>query len=143
MIMRFEDFKIKIYTGQRRIAAALQRHFDKLTPFKKKLSVFLFISVFSVLSLKIVLDAIRIKSTEKQFSKINLIRPQKNLGEKFINPIASIDTITFLKVERFKKWMDSLAEHDSIGYRNLIKIRPHFIDSISLFEEYYLSQRKK
>ena len=136
MTMKLHSLKIRVEKYQKRVASVLQCWFDELTPLKKKISLLVFISAFSVVSLKAIFDAVITRPSQSQFFKIDLNRHQ-NLGKKFSNPMALIDTTTFLKIEQLKKRIDSLARHDSIGYRKLINGRPHFLDSIRLLENYY------
>jgi hypothetical protein len=58
-------------------------------------------------------------------------------------PEAKVDEETFIKIQGFKKYMDSLKQSKSYLYDSIITARPFLIDTVLMLEEIYYSQKQK
>ena len=55
----------------------------------------------------------------------------------------AVDEETFLKIQAFKSYMDSLKQAKSIQYDSILTARPYLMDTVLLLEQIYYSQKQK
>ena len=130
---------------QRRFAFLLNNKANQLSTGMKKIYLLLFCLVFGGFSAYILLTVFR---NEKTLPRS--IKPDQVSFPKHINPesefqhkiIVSEDEMQ--RIQRFKKYMDSLkaSESGKIRHDNLMKDRPGLMDSIQLIEQIYHQQKR-
>jgi len=64
-------------------------------------------------------------------------------GDELILTENYINEELFYKIQKFKKYMDSLKQMKSYTYDSILKARPFLLDSIEMIEEIYYSQQQK
>jgi hypothetical protein len=64
-------------------------------------------------------------------------------GDETIMPEATIDEQTYLQIQDFRKYMDSLKLNRTNEYDSILQARPGLMDSVQVLEQIYLSQKQK
>lgn len=64
-------------------------------------------------------------------------------GDETIIPEATIDEQTYLQIQDFRKYMDSLKLNRTNEYDSILQARPGLMDSVQVLEQIYLSQKQK
>jgi hypothetical protein len=64
-------------------------------------------------------------------------------GDETIMPEATIDEQTYLQIQDFRRYMDSLKLNRTNEYDSILQARPGLMDSVQVLEQIYLSQQKK
>ncbi len=64
-------------------------------------------------------------------------------GDETIMPDATIDEQTYLQIQDFRKYMDSLKLNRTNEYDSILRARPGLMDSVQVLEQIYLSQKQK
>lgn len=64
-------------------------------------------------------------------------------GDETIMPEATIDEQTYLQIQDFRKYMDSLKLNSTNEYDSILQARPGLMDSVQVLEQIYLSQKQK
>ncbi len=64
-------------------------------------------------------------------------------GDETIMPEAIIDEQTYLQIQDFRKYMDSLKLNRTNEYDSILQARPGLMDSVQVLEQIYLSQKQK
>jgi hypothetical protein len=129
--------------AKRRFATYLQRKSELMSDSLKKLSLLFFCSLFSAISIAII---IRSSTTKEQAVSVRVISKSAHAGNDGITSLKSDSVITKSEYERiigFKNYFLHLKT-DTTGkrqYDSIISVRPKLMDSIILFEKMYLSQK--
>jgi hypothetical protein len=134
--------KNKIAQFTKPIALRLNAKANKLSSLQKKTGVILFCFLCSIVSARIIIKTVFIKTPDIILIKHHFI--PAHIGKSgFVQPDFYISPADFNRVELIKKYLDSLSVADKNKYAELIKLRPGLYDSITLFEKIYQSQSKK
>lgn len=64
-------------------------------------------------------------------------------GDETVMPEATIDEQTYLQIQDFRKYMDSLKLNRTNEYDSILQARPGLMDSVQVLEQIYLSQKQK
>jgi hypothetical protein len=64
-------------------------------------------------------------------------------GDETVMPDARVDEQTYLQIQDFKKYMDSLKLNRTNEYDSILQARPGLMDSVQVLEQVYLSQKQK
>lgn len=64
-------------------------------------------------------------------------------GDETVMPEAIIDEQTYLQIQDFRKYMDSLKLNRTNEYDSILQSRPGLMDSVQVLEQIYLSQKQK
>jgi hypothetical protein len=130
---------------QIKFANAMNKLFSKTSPRRMKLYSFLFSIVGFGLSLYFIAIAIsnyssgrKIKVEQAKIPRVEGRNDNQNSSSNIL-----IDEQTWKKIESFKEYVDSLKQNGSKEVDSLIAARPGLLDSISMLEEIYYSQKTK
>ncbi|HSZ85845.1 MAG TPA: hypothetical protein VK787_07425 [Puia sp.] len=139
-LKRISD-KINIY--QHNASDKLNNRFENYSARKKKMLLISFCILFGSISLCIIINTFYEKSFSKSIPVLSPVSIPYHIGKNFHEPGAIIDESTFIRVEHFKKYLDSLKINNRGRYTEIMNTRPHLMDSIIAFEKIYLLQLKK
>ena len=64
-------------------------------------------------------------------------------GDETVMPDATVDEQTYLQIQDFRKYMDSLKLNRTNEYDSILQARPGLMDSVQVLEQIYLSQKQK
>ena len=64
-------------------------------------------------------------------------------GDETVMPDATVDEQTYLQIQDFRKYMDSLKLNRRNEYDSILQARPGLMDSVQVLEQIYLSQKQK
>ena len=64
-------------------------------------------------------------------------------GDETVIPEATVDEQTYLQIQDFRKYMDSLKLNRANEYDSILQARPGLIDSVQALEQIYYSQKQK
>lgn len=64
-------------------------------------------------------------------------------GDETVMPDATVDEQTYLQIQDFRKYMDSLKLSRANEYDSILQARPGLMDSVQVLEQIYLSQKQK
>lgn len=64
-------------------------------------------------------------------------------GDETVMPDATVDEQTYLQIQDFRKYMDSLKLNRANEYDSILQARPGLMDSVQVLEQIYLSQKQK
>lgn len=64
-------------------------------------------------------------------------------GDETVMPDATVDEQTYLQIQDFRKYMDSLKLNRTKEYDSILQARPGLMDSVQVLEQIYLSQKQK
>lgn len=131
---------------QSRFAAKMNKLFEKMN--KKRLKIWL--GVFCITcggySIYLLTNAIVSPSATQPSIKIdpvNIPKHYNNTGDEILSADNAVDEETFLKIQAFKGYMDSLKQVKSIQYDSILAARPYLMDTVLMLEQIYYSQKQK
>ncbi|HEY4876921.1 MAG TPA: hypothetical protein VIH86_15180 [Puia sp.] len=136
MSQKFIDYK-------RLFSDKLNERFKNYSSRKKKILLIGFCILFGSLSICIIVNTFYEKSLSRSIPALTPVSIPHHIGKNFHQPGAIIDETTYIRVEHFKKYLDSLKINNIGRYTEIMKTRPHLMDSIIAFEKIYLLQIKK
>ena len=128
--------------AKRKFADHLQQRSELLSIKSKKLILLLFIIAFTSISILIIVNATVNKKNSigiKQISKPSSAKSNEDITTSIDSVIKEKD---YKRIELYKSYLLQLR-NDSINrnkFDSIMLLRPHLLDSISLFEKMYLSQ---
>lgn len=131
---------IKLNRGLIRFADFLQKRTNSYSEKKKKLLLLLFITLFAALSVLVLVQSINGKNKMPiVFTRIKTIPVHKEQA-----PPEIITRTEFLKIQKFKSFIDSLSStaEGRLVKDSLLRDRPHLMDSVSFLLNSYLEQLK-
>lgn len=129
---------------QTKITGELNRKFSKFSVQRLKLFLIAFCMVSGGFSLYFIMSGIL--KNEKSISVFNIeqaripIRIDSNT--QHIQPVV-VDEATWQKIKSFKIYLDSLKTNHVKEFDSLMLLRPGLVDSITMLEEMYYSQKIK
>jgi hypothetical protein len=138
-----EKLSIKFNNFKKSFSDKLNERFKNYSVRKKKMLLIGFCILFGSLSICIVVNTVYEKTFSRSIPALDPIAIPYHIGKNFHQPGVMIDELTYLRVEHFKKYLDSLKIHNAGRYTEIMNTRPHLMDSITAFEKIYLFQLKK
>jgi hypothetical protein len=134
LFQQWEKMKIKF-------ASYLQQRSELLSLKSKKVILLLFILAFSSGCILLIIDATADNKSSIGIKQIS--KPSTKSNEDITTDFDSIITQKdYKKIEIYKSYLLQLRD-DSVNrkkFDSIILLRPHLLDSITLFEKMYLSQ---
>jgi hypothetical protein len=138
-----EKLSGKLNKFKKTICDKLNDQFKNYSSRKKKILLIGFCILFGSLSICIIVNTFYEKSLSRSIPALNPGSIPYHIGKNFHQPGAIIDEPTYIRVEHFKKYLDSLKINNIGRYTEIMNARPHLLDSIIAFERIYLLQLKK
>jgi hypothetical protein len=129
--------------AKRRFATYLQQKSELMSDSLKKFSLIFFCSLFSSISIAIIIHS---AITKEQAVSVGAISKPAPAGSDEMTSLKPDSVITKREYERiigFKNYLLHLKT-DTIGkrqYDSIMSVRPKLMDSIMMFEKLYLSQK--
>ena len=122
------------------LAGLLQKKTNRYSPARKKILLLLFTTVFVAASTLVTMHAIR----AVQVRPLPLTRIKMPPVEKGQGPTPVVTTSSFLRIRRFKDFIDSLGTTAAGAKRrdSLLSGRPLLMDSVNFLINLYLKQFK-
>lgn len=132
--------------AQQLFAEKMNRIFMK-TDFKrlKLLLIFFCVSAGGYSIYLIVNSVFSPERKQKAFEMQQMDIPKhfNKTGDETVMPEATVDEQTYLQIQDFRKYMDSLKLNRTNEYDSILQARPGLMDSVQVLEQIYLSQQKK
>jgi hypothetical protein len=132
--------------AQRLFAEGMNKLFMK-TDYKrfKLILVFFFISAGGY---SIYLIANSVFSPERvqqsfEIQQMDIPKHFNKTGDETVMPEATVDEQTYLQIQEFRKYMDSLKLNRANEYDSILQARPGLMDSVLMLEQIYYSQKQK
>jgi hypothetical protein len=140
-----KDFlKNKIKRFARFSAKRLNEKLERLSLLNKKIILFLFCISFGGISTYIIFKSLVFEKNHVDSLFFQRSPIPSHIGKtdnKIIKPFISI--ADYKRVELIKTFLDSISINDNKKYMEIMKVRPRLLDSIRLFETFYLQHLKK
>lgn len=137
---------VQIMKIQLKFAEIMNRLFSSMTIKKIKLNLIFFSLITGGYSVYLIINAIATPEKKQKvytIEKLALIKNSDKTSDEFRIKGQYIDDATFDKIRKFKKYMDSLKINKSFLYDSIVAARPLLMDSISILEDIYNSQKQK
>jgi hypothetical protein len=131
---------------QSRFAATMNKLFEKMNNKRLKIWLAVFCITCGGYSIYLLTNAIVSPSATQPSIKIdpvNIPKHYNNPGDEMLSTDNAVDEETFLKIQAFKSYMDSLKQAKSIQYDSILTARPYLMDTVLLLEQIYYSQKQK
>ena|SRR5579871_179296 len=116
----------------KRYAERMNSHAARFSVKQQKIGLIVFCLLFSIISTSILIETFSEKQDKEKIFEVHLDTPL-HIGKNLSMPAPVISKEDFERIEKFKAGIDSAQ----------LKVRPHLMDSIKLFEQLYQSQTKK
>ncbi len=132
--------------AQQLFAEKMNRIFMK-TDFKRLKLILIFFCV-SAGGYSIYLIANSVFSPEREqkhfeIQQMDIPKHFNKTGDETVMPDATVDEQTYLQIQDFRKYMDSLKLNRANEYDSILQARPGLMDSVQALEQIYLSQKQK
>ena len=132
--------------AQQLFAEKMNRLFMK-TDFKRLKLILIFFCV-SAGGYSIYLIANSVFSPERkqkafEIQQMDIPKHFNKTGGETVMPEATVDEQTYLQIQDFRKYMDSLKLNRTNEYDSILQARPGLMDSVQVLEQIYLSQKQK
>ena len=132
--------------AQQLFAEKMNRTFMK-TDFKRLKLILIFFCV-SAGGYSIYLIADSVFSSERkqktfEIQQMDIPKHFDKTGDETVMPDATVDEQTYLQIQDFRKYMDSLKLNRTKEYDSILQARPGLMDSVQVLEQIYLSQKQK
>ena len=132
--------------AQRLFAERMNKLFMK-TDYKRLKLILIFFCV-SAGGYSIYLIANSVFSAEQkqqsfEIQQMDIPKHFNKTGDETVIPEATIDEQTYLQIQDFRKYMDSLKLNRANEYDSILQARPGLMDSVQVLEQIYLSQKQK
>ncbi len=131
---------------QSRFAATMNKLFEKMNNKRLKIWLGVFCITCGGYSIYLLTNAIVSPSATQPSIKIdpvNIPKHYNNTGDEMLSTDNAVDKETFLKIQAFKNYMDSLKQAKSIQYDSILAARPYLMDTVLMLEQIYYSQKQK
>ena len=132
--------------AQQLFAEKMNRIFMK-TNFKRlKLLLIFFCVSAGGYSIYLIVNSVFSPERKQKALEIQQLDIPKNFnksGDETIMPEATRDEQTYLQIQDFRKYMDSLKLNRTNEYDSILQARPGLMDSVQVLEQIYLSQKQK
>ncbi|MBR2647975.1 MAG: hypothetical protein ACRCSM_09905 [Sediminibacterium sp.] len=83
------------------------------------------------------------KQKALEIQQMDIPKHFNKTGDETVMPEATIDEQTYLQIQDFRKYMDSLKLNRTNEYDSILQARPGLMDSVQVLEKIYLSQKQK
>ncbi len=83
------------------------------------------------------------KQKALEIQQMDIPKHFNKTGDETVMPEATIDEQTYLQIQDFRKYMDSLKLNRTNEYDSILQARPGLMDSVQMLEQIYLSQNQK
>lgn len=126
-------------------AKGMNKIFKNMNNKKLKALLILFCISAGGYSIYLIANAVVSPAKKQPAFKVDQVDMPKHFnktGDELI-PEATVDEQTFIKIQDFKKYMDSLKQKKSYLYDSIISARPFLMDTVLMLEEIYYSQKQK
>lgn len=132
--------------AQRLFAERMNKLFMK-TDYKRLKLILIFFCV-SAGGYSIYLIANSVFSAEQkqqsfEIQQMDIPKHFNKTGDETVMPEATVDEQTYLQMQDFRKYMDSLKLNRTNEYDSILQARPGLMDSVQVLEQIYLSQKQK
>lgn len=132
--------------AQQLFAEKMNRTFMK-TDFKRLKLILIFFCV-SAGGYSIYLIANSVFSPERkqktfEIQQMDIPKHFDKTGDETVMPDATVDEQTYLQIQDFRKYIDSLKLNRTNEYDSILQARPGLMDSVQVLEQIYLSQKQK
>ena len=132
--------------AQRLFAERMNKLFVK-TNYKRLKLILIFFCV-SAGGYSIYLIASSVFSAEQkqqsfEIQQMDIPKHFNKTGDETVIPEATVDEQTYLQIQDFRKYMDSLKLNRANEYDSILQARPGLIDSVQALEQIYYSQKQK
>lgn len=131
---------------QQLFAENMNRIFMK-TDFKRlKLILIVFCVCAGGYSIYLIVNSVfshEIKQKTFEVQQMDIPKHFNKTGDETVLPEATIDEQTYLQIQDFRKYMDSLKLNRKNEYDCMLQARPGLMDSVQVLEQIYLSQKQK
>ena len=132
--------------AQRLFAGRMNKLFMK-TDYKRLKLILIFFCV-SAGGYSIYLIAISVFSAEQkqqsfEIQQMDIPKHFNKTGDETVTPEATVDEQTYLQIQDFRQYMDSLKLNRTNEYDSILQARPGLLDSVQVLEQIYLSQKQK
>jgi len=132
--------------AQQLFAEKMNRTFMK-TDFKR-LKLILIVFCITAGGYSIYLIANSVFSPERkqkafEIQQMDIPKHFDKTGDETVMPDATVDEQTYLQIQDFRKYMDSLKLNRTNEYDSILQARPGLMDSVQVLEQIYLSQKQK
>ena len=132
----------RMLVWQTKITSKLNKKFSKFSVQRLKLFLVAFCMVSGGFSLYFIMSGIL--KNEKSISVFNIEQArmpiQIDSNTQHIQPVI-VDEATWQKIKSFKFYLDSLKTNHVKEFDSLMLLRPGLVDSITMIEEMYYSQK--
>jgi hypothetical protein len=133
----FKRFKERANERMRQWAGCLQKRSEYLSIRGKKIALFFFFLLFAGSNVIVIINAVvkRGKAPAVHIGRMpNIVRTPEHAQMPFIS------REEYNRIEHFKNYIQGLPKP---SFDSFMAVRPKLLDSISIVEQYYLSQNKK
>ena len=83
------------------------------------------------------------KQQSFEIQQMDIPKHFNKTGDETVMPEATVDEQTYLQIQDFRKYMDSLKLNRANEYDSILQARPGLMDSVQVLEQIYLSQKQK
>ncbi len=77
-----------------------------------------------------------------QINRMNIPKYTDHTGEEKLQPQWQVTKDDYAKLQKFRKYMDSLAENNKRSYDSILLTRPHLMDTVLALENFYKQQNR-
>ena len=127
-------------------ATKMNKLFRKMNKRRLKIWLVVFCITCGGYSVYLLTNAIVSPSSTQPSIKIdpvNIPKHYNNTGDEMLSTDNAVDEETFLKIQVFKSYMDSLKQAKSAQYDSILAARPYLMDSVLMLEQFYYKKKKK
>jgi hypothetical protein len=130
---------------QKAFGNKMNKLFENMNQLKLKRGLIVFTLLAGGYSLYLIVTAITkpIKQNSFKVEQIDVPKHFDKTGDKIIEQDAMVDEETYINIQHFKKYMDSLKFNNTKQYDSILTTRPGLMDSVQMLEEIYHSQKVK
>lgn len=83
------------------------------------------------------------KQQSFEIQQMDIPKHFNKTGDETVMPEATVDEQTYLQIQDFRKYMDSLKLNRTNEYDSILQARPGLMDSVQVLEQIYLTQKQK
>lgn len=132
--------------AQRLFAERMNKLFMKTNYKRLKLILIFFCVSAGGYSIYLIANSVFSAEQKQQSFEIQQMDIPKHFnktGDETVMPEATVDEQTYVQIQDFRKYMDSLKLNRANEYDSILQARPGLMDSVQVLEQIYLSQKQK
>ncbi|MBP6023920.1 hypothetical protein [Ferruginibacter sp.] len=132
--------------AQRLFAERMNKLFMKTNYKRLKLILIFFCVSAGGYSIYLIANSVFSAEQKEQSFEIQQMDIPKHFnktGDETVMPEATVDEQTYVQIQDFRKYMDSLKLNRANEYDSILQARPGLMDSVQVLEQIYLSQKQK